>query len=102
MVCIDDSRNLWACGPLKAFGTVLVAGMERRLSLIRHVSLNRMINRYQCRQLGDCITTGLVESWSKVAMWWGPETLPTLEYLYLDFTQCKVAEQDILKVSSWY
>jgi len=114
MICVDHSQNSWACGPLKPFGTDLVAGTEGRLSLIRHVSLNMTINGSECRdpvaifggvhlrQFGDCATTQLVYCWSKVAMWWGPETLPALEYLYLDFTQCEIPEQDLLKVSSWY
>jgi len=114
MICVDSCQNSCELVPSKPFGTVLVAGTEGRLSLIRHVSLNMTINGSECREpvvildgvhyreAGECATANFMECWSKLAKWYGPEALPALEHLRLDFTHSEIAEEDLLNVRSPY
>lgn len=114
IICGDYCQDSCELVPPKPFGTALVAGTEGRLSLIRHVSLNMMINGSECRdpvvkfggaiirEDGECATTNLMQCWSRVAKWYGPEASPALEHLCLDFTQAEIAKQDLLKVSFRY
>ena len=106
MTCVDSCEPV----PPKLFGTDLVAGTEGRLSLVRYVSLNMVINGFECREfiakhsggfireIGECATTNFMQCWSKVAKWYGPEALPALEHLCLDFTQAVIEKQHLLNV----